>query len=61
MSENLFKAFRNRTILLAKSLILRGRLLKMLIAEKYTPFWNFVTLAVGECKLVLNLMWILWI
>jgi len=33
MSKNLFKAFQNGTISLAKSLTLRGRVLKVLIAE----------------------------
>jgi len=33
MSKNLFEAFRNGTITLAKSLILWGRLLIILIAE----------------------------
>ena len=56
MSKNLFKAFWNSTISLAKSLILWGRLLKILIAEYYIPFWNFVRFAVGGCKLVLNLV-----
>jgi len=32
-----------------------------LIPEKYTPFWNFVKLTIGGCKLVLNHVLTLWI
>jgi len=52
MSKNLLKVFQNGFTSLAKFLISWGRLLKIFIAEYYTPFWNFVRWAVDGCKFV---------
>jgi hypothetical protein len=61
MTKNVLKVFRNSITSLAKCLMSWGRLLKVLIAEKCTVFWNFVSWAVGGCELVVNVVWMLWV
>ena len=41
-------------------LISTGRLLKIFIPEKYTPFWNADRFAVGKCRSFCYLVGILW-
>jgi hypothetical protein len=61
VSRKLLKVFWNGITSLAESLISWGRLLKVFIAEQYTPFWNFDRWAVGGCKLVVDFVCIMWI